>query len=114
MKHYLAALFVAMSAPAWAENPFPSLPGSNADTWVRWKPLDEPNVLGEIIINNGAYTSDENLKRVARREPSQTTWLEFTLPTEAGDIVVCMGAGSITYMAAKLPDELRKLAGKAA
>ena len=31
-----------------------------------------------------------------------------------GDIVVCMGAGSITYMAAKLPDDLKNLYNKVA
>ncbi len=31
-----------------------------------------------------------------------------------GDIVVCLGAGSITYMAAKLPEQLEKLSGKVA
>ncbi len=34
--------------------------------------------------------------------------------TKAGDIVICLGAGSITYWAAKLPEQLEKLNGKVA
>ncbi len=34
--------------------------------------------------------------------------------TKPGDIVVCLGAGSITYMAAKLPEGLEKLGNKVA
>ena len=34
--------------------------------------------------------------------------------SKSGDIVVCLGAGSITYWAAKLPEQLEKLNGKVA
>ena len=34
--------------------------------------------------------------------------------TKPGDIVVCLGAGSVTYWAAKLPEQLEKLNGKVA
>lgn len=34
--------------------------------------------------------------------------------SKSGDIVVCLGAGTITYLAAKLPEQLKSLSGKVA
>ena len=68
-----------------------------------------PGISGDALVAGLTAHGHRNVRGIGGPEDLAATVRELAQP---GDMVVCVGAGSITNWANALPAELAKLAGK--